>query len=344
MPETISGAMSTHCTTREAALSLAGEEGRGILANVFWPNLPGMDVSVIIVTYQSASCIGDCLDAVLAQQGIDAEVVVVDNGSTDGTLDEARRLKAKQLRIIANTENLGFGKGCNQAFAGSQGKFIYLLNPDALLVEPDALVRLCQALDAHPEWGLAGTTLVGTDGTLAPAPETTYPGQLRAANDFATLPGKIAWVLGASMFVRRNVYDVLCGFDLDFFLYSEEIDFCLRLRKQGYEIGYVADVQVRHIGGASEDGRDPYEVWTRRTKGLHLFWSKHYASEDVARLVEFDAARARRRMRLNSLLARLLPAKSKPWQKMRRYQGIYETSLKFLSETAAESSGQESVA
>ena len=303
-----------------------------------------MDVTVIIVTYQSASCIGDCLDAVLAQDGIDAEVVVVDNASTDGTLDVVRRRKSKHLRTIANTENLGFGKGCNQAFAGSHGKFIYLLNPDAQLVEPDVLSRLRRALGEHPEWGLAGTALIGADGTPEPPPETTYPGQLRAANDFAALPGKIAWVLGASMFVRRNVYDTLCGFDPDFFLYSEETDFCLRLRKQGYEIGYVADVQVRHIGGVSEDGSDPYDVWTRRTKGLHLFWSKHYAVEDVARLVEFDAARARRRMRLNSLLARLLPAKSKPWQKMRRYQGIYETSLKFLSGTPVESSGQESVA
>ena len=301
-----------------------------------------MDVTVIIVTYQSASCIGDCLDAVLAQDGIDAEVVVVDNASTDGTLDVVRRRKSKHLRTIANTENLGFGKGCNQAFAGSHGKFIYLLNPDAQLVEPDSLLRLCRALDEHPEWGLAGTALLGADGMPEPPPETTYPGQSRAANDFAALPGKIAWVLGASMFVRRNVYDVLCGFDPDFFLYSEEIDFCLRLRKQGYEIGYLDEIRVRHIGGVSEGGRDPYEVWMRRTKGLHLFWSKHYAPEDIAGLVEFDAARARRRMRLNGFLARLLPGNSKPWQKMRQYQAIFEASEKFLSEMRMEGSNQES--
>ncbi len=294
-----------------------------------------MDVSVIIVTYQSASCIGDCLDAALAQQGIDMEIVLVDNASTDSTLEVARQKKVKQLRFIANTENLGFGKACNQAFAGSHGNFIYLLNPDAQLVEPDALTRLCRVMNEHPQWGLAGTALVGANGTTEPPPETTYPGQSRARNDFLNLPGKIAWVLGASMFVRRNVYDTLCGFDPDFFLYSEEIDFCLRARKQGYEIGYASDVRVRHIGGVSEDGRDPYEVWTRRTRGLHLFWSKHYAAEDVTRLVEFDAARARRRMRLNGALARLFPVNSKPWQKMRRYQAIWETSTKFLAESAS---------
>jgi N-acetylglucosaminyl-diphospho-decaprenol L-rhamnosyltransferase len=290
-----------------------------------------MDVSVIIVTYQSASSIGDCLDAVLSQQGVETEIVVVDNASADDTLNVVRSRSAKNLRIISNPANLGFGNACNQAFAGSQGRFIYLLNPDAQLVEPDALQRLCLILDQHQEWGLVGTALIGADGTPQPPPESTYPGQSRARNDFANLPGSVAWVLGASMFLRRNVYDTLCGFDPDFFLYSEEIDFCLRVRKQGYEIGYVSDVEVRHIGGLSEQGRDPYEVWTRRTTGLHLFWNKHYAPEDVTRLVEFDAARARRRMRLNAILAQLLPVNSKPWQKMRRYQAIWDTSTRFLT-------------
>lgn len=289
-----------------------------------------MDVSVIIVSYHSAAHIRDCLASVQLQEGIQREILVVDNASSDDTVDVVRNL-GEGVTLLANRDNLGFGRACNQGFAASHGRFAYFLNPDAQLVQSDALARLVRALEDHPRWGMAGTRILSGEGQIVSPPATSYPGQFHTRNDFARLPGQIAWVLGASMFFRREVFAALGGFDPDFFLHSEETDLCLRLRQQGYEIGLVDDAAVRHIGGASEQRRDPYEVWRQRMDGLHRFWKKHYLSEDAARLVRRDRGRARFRMLWNGGLAWLQPPHSKHWQKHRQYRAIWEASTRFLA-------------
>jgi N-acetylglucosaminyl-diphospho-decaprenol L-rhamnosyltransferase len=288
-----------------------------------------MDVSVIIVTYNSAASIADCLESVGAQQSIQRETLVIDNASSDQTTSIVRGVGAN-VTLIENRENVGFGRACNQGFAISKGGYIYLLNPDAQFIGRDALSTLCRALSEHARWGMAGSRVVSAAGEEK-LPATTYPDQSHVRKDFSQLPGKIAWVVGASMIIRREVYAELGGFDPEFFLYSEETDFCLRLRQGGYEIGFVKGAAVRHIGGASESGRDPYEVWTRRSKGLHLFWQKHYATEDVERLLRRNRFRARYRMLVNGWLAQLRPARSKAWEKHRRYRAVWETCSKSLA-------------
>src|SRR5712664_1497845 len=108
-----------------------------------------MDVSVIIVTYNSASSIADCLKSVQDQQDVTREILVIDNASSDQTADVVRGSLAKPV-LIENRENIGFGRACNQGFAASQGRLIYLLNPDAQLVRSDSLALLGQALADHP--------------------------------------------------------------------------------------------------------------------------------------------------------------------------------------------------
>jgi GT2 family glycosyltransferase len=288
-----------------------------------------MDVSVIIVTYNSASSVADCLKSVEEQQNVDREILLIDNASSDQTVSIVRTSPAKPI-LIENRENVGFGRACNQGFAASKGRYIYLLNPDAQLIGPNALATLCQTLSEHKTWGMAGSRVVSVTGEWK-RPATTYPDESHVRKDFSGLPGKIAWVVGASMIVRREVYSELGGFDPEFFLYSEETDFCLRLRKRGHEIGLVEDAAVRHMGGASERGRDPYEVWTRRSNGLHLFWQKHYAPADVEKLLRRNRFRARYRMLVNGWLARFQSPKSSAWQKHRRYRAIWETSKSLLS-------------
>jgi len=289
-----------------------------------------MDVSVITVTYNSSAYISECLASIRAQEGVKAEIVAVDNASADGTAALVRGLEA-DVQLLVNRDNVGFGRACNQGFAASRGRFIFLLNPDARLVGRDALARLCRALQDHPRWGMAGTLVLSTEGRDFP-PHTTYPGQVRSRNDFSRLPGAIAWVLGASMFVRREVYDALGGFDPDFFLYSEEIEFCLRLRKLGHEIGFVDSVEVRHIGGATEQERDPYDVWMQRMHGLYLFWKKHYLPEDVTRLVRHDRFRSIRRIVGYGLLSLLKSRGSPAWRNLRQWQAIRKAASVFLEQ------------
>lgn len=291
---------------------------------------PSGGVSIIVVTYNSASCIRKCLQSVLLQENVTTEVIIVDNHSTDDTAAVIREFEPR-IKLIANQNNVGFGRGCNQGFAASTGEFIYLLNPDAELVQRDALSLLCDSMLSHPNWGMAGTRVVAPDGLQEWPPFTSYPGDRRARNQFGRLPGKIAWIIGASMFIRRKVFASLRGFDPDFFLYSEETDLCLRTRQLGYEIGFVGGVMTRHIGSVSERGCDPYETWVRKHDGLHQFWKKHYATADVRRLVQKNLRRAYVRTFLNGFLATFRPPNSPAWQKLRRYRAIQDTSAKFLS-------------
>ncbi len=288
-----------------------------------------VDVSVIIVTYNSAGCIADCVKSVLGQSGVSSEVIVVDNASSDGTL---AKLKELNCRVIPSPENLGFGRGCNLGFAASSGRYIYLLNPDARLTANHSLAELVRQMDANSQWGIAGTRVLSADGHDENLSATEYPGQRRVRRDFSKLPGKIAWILGASMVVRRDIYEQSGGFDPGFFLYSEETDFCLRLRELGHEIGMIPDVVVSHIGGASEDRRDPYQVSARKLKGLLRFRQKHYAPEDCLALAKYDRRRSWFRMIWNRWLARWQPPGSMAWQKYRRYRGVWEASKDFLEQ------------
>lgn len=289
-----------------------------------------MDVSVIIVTYNSARSIGPCLDSVFAQTSMTLECIVVDNSSADNTVAS---LTGFNVQLFANRDNIGYGRGNNQGYAASQGRYIFLLNPDARFLDDAALKKLCDVMDANPRWGMAGTRLRSPEGDSESAPSTEYPGQRRVHRDFSSLPGKIAWIGGASMIVRRELYQKLNGFDPAFFLYSEETDFCLRARESGFEIGYVPEVTVEHIGSASEDLRDPYQVSSRKLKGLILFRQKHYPPQDCEDLAKRDLRRARFRMLWNGLLSRWRPPKSKTWRKFRQYQGIWEVSREYLTST-----------
>ena len=291
-----------------------------------------MDASVIIVTYNSARCIKQCLASVFAQTAVTLEGIVVDNASADDTVAAT---KSFNVQLFANRENIGFGRGNNQGYAASRGRYVYLLNPDARFVENGALEKLCRAMDANPRWGMAGTSLGSPDGHSEEPPATEYPGQRHVHRDFSSLPGKIAWIGGASMIIRRELYQKLNGFDPAFFLYSEETDFCLRMRETGFEIGHVPEVAVEHIGGASEDPRDPYQVSSRKLNGLILFRQKHYPPQDCVYLAKRDLRRARFRMLWNGLLVRFQAPNSEAWRKHRQYLGIWEASRRYLDSSSS---------
>lgn len=286
-----------------------------------------MDVSVIVVTYNSASCIRKCLASVFAQTGVPFECIVIDNASADDTRAAAAEFP---VRLIASPENVGYGRGNNLGFAASSGRYVYLLNPDAQLDGSDALAKLCRAMDAHPRWGISGTLIRSPEGETESPPALQYPGQRHTRSDFSELPGKIAWVLGASLVVRREVFAALEGFDPGFFHASEDTDLCLRARKQGWEIGCVEAVTVRHIGQASERGLDPYELCKHKIAGILRFRGKHYSLPDTLRLTRRDAIRARFRMICHGLESWFKPPRSRAWQKYRQYLAIWEVSRNYL--------------
>jgi hypothetical protein len=248
------------------------------------------DVSVLVVTYNSEGHIRHCLDTLLSQQNIDLEIIVIENNSADAT---PRILSdySERITAIANRSNAGFGRANNQGAAIARGRHLYLVNPDAYLDGPGSLTRLVEYADKH-RYGVVGTRIKDKDGSMETLAKRHYPRQ--KYSDFSTrnLPGDIAWVIGASMLIPREVFSSLGGFDENFFMYGEEADLCLRARQSGYAIGICDRASITHVGGGSEDIDQPYERWYKRHLGLQMFCSKHYSEASFARIMQRERRRA----------------------------------------------------
>jgi len=240
------------------------------------------DLSVIIVTYNSAGLIGPCLDSLLDAPGMELEAFVVDNASADRTADAVRR-RFPEVRLIQSPVNRGFGSANNLALPQCGGRRILFLNPDTL-VRPGALAAMSAFLDNHPQVGLAGPRLVYPDGRPQESVSHRYLGQKYAPELYRGLKGEIAWVMGACMIAPAAVVGHVGGFDERFFLYGEEEDLCLRIRQAGWEIGFAGEAVVVHVGGYSEADSPSYDVWHRKFLAEYVFYRKHYPPATIRRI------------------------------------------------------------
>jgi len=249
------------------------------------------EVSIVIVTYHSADVIGSCLDSIESAGSVSREVFVVDNASGDGTA-ELVRTKYPSVQLIANDSNRGFSAANNQAIPLCRGRYLFFLNPDAELAG-GCLETAVRYMDENPRIGLAGTKVVNPDGSMQETISLRYPGQKHAADELKGLKGSIACVLGASMVARADLIRAIGGFDEDYFLYGEDQELCLRIRQQGFEIGYIGEAVVRHIGGHSERASASADRWRRKTLAEYLFYGKHYRPETIRRIAREDRVKAR---------------------------------------------------
>jgi len=259
-----------------------------------------IDFSVIIVNYNTAELVSRCISSVLQQKNVSVEIVVIDNASTDDSVSTIQNLLSENgsISLIRNTENMGFGRANNLAVKNAKGKYLYLLNPDGMMQDEQNLAKSLDFMQSHPEFGLVGTAIYEPRKNRFVQPKKGYPAQkmLRLTKDLEKLPGEIAWVLGASMIIPRVVYQEVGGFDPDFFLYGEEVDLCLRIRKLGYLLGYNENVVIEHFAGASESRAKPIETFLRKHRGFYLFCKKHYHLEDVKRIAKKNIFRAKIRL------------------------------------------------
>lgn len=241
------------------------------------------NLSVIIVNYNSATYALDCISSLGKQQDVNLEIIVVDNASKDDSLELFAVNLPDHVLLIKSPENLGFGRANNLAASRASGDFLLLLNPDTKIDDPYAIKKLLSTQLRHPKMGLLAPAVDEPRKNKQVLPRYRYPSanQLRYTENLKGLPGKIAWVLGACMLIKRSVYNEIHGFDEDYFLYGEDVDICLRLRLAGYEIGYTDDVRIMHVSGASEIGADTLDKWLRKRRGIYLFYLKHYGVRDV---------------------------------------------------------------
>ena len=271
----------------------------------------GLDLSVLIVTYNSARLIGPLLSRLQEDlAGVAAEVVVLDNASADGTAARVRR-EHPWVKLVASAANLGFAAGNNLAAKHAAGRCLLLLNPDAIPA-PGAIARGVALMDRHPGVGLAGGELRGADGSRQPSARmfptlrdelftlsglaARYPGSRLFARldrrwaDPET-PAAVDWIPGAFVFIRAQDFAALGGFDERFFMYYEEVDLCRRLHAIGRRIQYWPELKAMHIGGESaktvEKARvsragSQLESWRMRS-GL-LYYRKHHGAWGAAGL------------------------------------------------------------
>lgn len=281
-----------------------------------------IDVSVIIVSYNTAELIGDCIESVLASQGVSMEVFVVDNASQDGSADVVRG-RFPGVRLMVNEANLGFGAANNLALRECAGRYIVLLNPDTK-VEPESFLKMIAFMDGHPNVGLAGPMVLNPDGTRQDSVSTRYPGHRHGVADLGKLPGEIACVLGACHIVRADLLRSLGGFDEDFFLYGEDQDLCLRIRRSGLEIGFIDGAVIMHYGGHSEKDTLPAEVVRKKVRAEYVFYGKHYRAETVRRIRRAQHRRALWRIFSIRLMLPMTADKASALRKLARYQVVRE--------------------
>ena len=285
------------------------------------------DVTVVVVTWNGLPWLEQCLDSVRGR-----DTIIVDHGSTDGTLELVRE-RYPDVRLIEQ-ENRGMGGGNNTGMRAADGRYFFLLNSDAWAVG-DGLDRLIEFADTHPEAAVVGPRLVNTDGTLQRSVRGE-PTLWRLATEYlfirklAPRSGRLNplyaggfdhdqvmeadWLYGPALLVRRDAADAVGLFDEDFFMFSEEVDWMTRFRRAGWKVLFFPDAQVVHVGGASHGGN----LYVENLRGHLRFIDKHHGPKEAERV---------RKLLLWSLRLRALV--------LRREQ--YREGVRFLSSGNARS-------
>jgi GT2 family glycosyltransferase len=215
------------------------------------------EISVIVLNWNGVQYLEACLRAVLAQQDVDFETILVDNASTDGSVELVRR-QFPQVRCVVLSENRGFAAGNNAGAAQAGGRLLAFLNNDTV-ADARWLRALRAGIDRHSWFALATSRIVYMhDASIV---DSAGDGLLRWGGAFKHHHGQPARLAdqsrevfgacGAAFMVAREVFDELGGFDEDFFASHEDVDFSYRARLRGYRCRYVADAVVGHHGSAT---------------------------------------------------------------------------------------------
>jgi GT2 family glycosyltransferase len=271
-----------------------------------------MKLSIIILCWNDLKVITDCLRSIYATTRSDAfEVIVSDNGSTDGSIEFIRE-KYPQVQLIENGRNLRFAKANNVGIRASHGEYILILNPDTVIHE-GALDTMIAFADQHPEAGAFGCRVLNADGSyqVSARPFASLAGELTAgcylrplgylgswfsSDTYVGWTGEtersVDWVTGCFILARAEVVHRIGGFDEQFFYYYEDMDLCRRIREAGYPIIYTPAATITHLKGQSTNQRLPpvaFALDSQVTRYLYYY--------------KYDGKRGVRLARLISLLS-----------------------------------------
>jgi len=252
-----------------------------------------MDLSIIIVNYNTKIYLKDCLESLYkTTRGITLEVIVVDNGSLDGSPEMIEK-DFPDVKLIKNEKNLGFTKANNQGISMATGEFILLLNSDTVLNE-GSITPALKYMRENPDIGIIGCKHLNEDGTIQPSC-FHFPNIMTLLWDLTLLSklfpksrifGRYAmtyWdynstmevdrVMGSYLMVSRKVVDKIGLLDEDFFIYEEETDWCYRAKKAGLKVVFFHESTIIHLGGKAT--ADTF-FRVEGIRSMHKFYKKHY--------------------------------------------------------------------
>lgn len=263
-------------------------------------NMTGPDVSISIVSFNTAGMLRDCLNSILQSPAVaQFEIIVVDNGSHDGSL-EILKTEFSQVHTICLEHNEGFTHPMNLGLRAGQGRYLLQLNPDTL-VSPGLLDGLVRFMDQRREVGIATPKVLNRDGTLQkqcrrsaarPLDVLTYFSGLNKLFPKSRFFGRylmtymgdddtfeVEAVSGSCMMIRRAVVEEIGYLDDMYFAYQEDTDFCFRARQAGWKIFYVPTVSLIHFGGQGGSRVRPYNGIIQWHRSYFLYYRKHLAKD-----------------------------------------------------------------
>lgn len=259
-----------------------------------------MQLTICVVSFQARKYLRDCLLSIreCPPDGT-YEIIVVDNGSTDGTTAMLQE-EFPETIVIINQENEGFTAPMNTALRLGQGKYLLQLNPDTL-AHPGAFNELVSFLNSHPDVGICGPKVLNTDGSLQSPCRRGESRPWAVISYFLRLPAlfprskffggylmnymdedethTVAGVAGSCMMIRRALLTEIGYLDEQFFAYQEDTDYCLRARQAGWKIFYVPSAHITHYGGLGGSRVQPYRSIIEWHRSYWLFYRKNYAGD-----------------------------------------------------------------
>jgi GT2 family glycosyltransferase len=262
-----------------------------------------MDLSIIIVSFNTKKILRDCIESVIkTTKEIKYEIIVVDNDSKDDSVELLKLLAKKYpIRVIVNKKNAGFGIANNQGTKIAKGKYILFLNSDTL-IKKNVLGEMVLWMEGNSKVGVATCALKNSDGSLQgtggyfpnlfkvfawmfflediplvdrlikPFHPMHSQSPLYKGERFFKKAHQRDWVTGAFLLTRKEIFEKVGGFDQDYFMYTEEVDLCWRIKKKGWQIWFLPKWNITHLGGVSSTSEFPI---LSEYKGVKLFYKKN---------------------------------------------------------------------
>ncbi|WP_410514283.1 glycosyltransferase family 2 protein [Paenibacillus sp. BR2-3] len=268
-----------------------------------------VDVSIIIVNYNTKILTTNTIDSILKKtKGIEYEIIVVDNNSSDGSVEMFKELYEGDIILIESNENLGFGKANNVGIETSKGKYIFLLNSDTLLVNNAIKILFC-FMETDQNIGVSGANLYDENNNPTHSFRLFLPSfnltislkeiviklflkfikKRRPDFNYSFTPKEVGYITGADMMIRKDVL-IVCGmFDPDFFMYYEEAELTHRIKSKGYAVISVPKAKIIHIEGASTKVNKGYQDFNPKKyrmaiESMYKYFEKVYGNSSVNRI------------------------------------------------------------